>query len=148
MNKAIKVKVIDFEATARVNDDFKGKVGLADLERRIVWVDKRLPEFTNGSRELTKRHELAHILLTDCKLKFAAQVTENLCELIGIVTARNPRKTLTHAELVFRHALTEKERLKWVSPQDRQKIIYNIFKAIDYEASDRELDILTQAEGE
>lgn len=142
LSRKVKIKVIDFEATARVNEEFKDKVGLVDLDRRIVWIDRKLPSFTNGSRELTKRHELAHLLIKDCKLKFTAQVEESLCELIAICTAKRPLSTLSTGEMLFRNYLTENGKLRWNRHDDRLTIIYNIFRALKQEPSDRELDIL------
>ena len=131
MGKSVKIKVIDFEATSRINEEFKDKVGLVDLDKRIVWIDKKLPEYTNGTKELTKRHELAHQRIKDCKLKFNPQVEENLCELIGIVTSRRPSGTLSTGEMLFRKHLTENGKLRWNRQHDRATIIYNIFRQSD-----------------
>lgn len=142
MGKPVKIKVIDFESTARINEEFKDRVGLVDLDKRIVWIDKKLPAYTNGSQELTKRHELAHLLIKDCKLKFSAQVEESLCELIAICTAKRPLSTLSTGEMLFRNYLTENGKLRWNRHDDRLKILYLISRAIGFEASDRELDTL------
>jgi len=105
-----KIKICDFEKTKNIQKDFgKGRRGLCDTEKRIIWINSRQPITPQVTQGIILHHEKAHLMLSDLKILWKPKIEERFCDLYALIKA--PLKSLTAIEKLYRKDILSSDRI-------------------------------------
>ena len=108
VKRGLKIKIVDFKKRSKIDDDFRGSVGVYDPELQIAYVDKTLPIIAKGTRELCQEHEAVHHRLRNLESKkiLLGGLKKNELYVDLEALTRTSGKHLSYAEEALKKYLT------------------------------------------
>lgn len=141
-----RIKYVDFSKQKKDKRLFNKSVGLCDFDNKTIYVDKKLGEDNQGSKELCLNHELAHARLGSIEVdEFTFDGFEELFVELEALT-RTKNGALTIIESMLKTALTNGEELDPKNKEDFYEIVRNICSFINIKLSKKYLKILADGD--